>query len=95
MRLTGDLPILCLAQYQHQEVPSFLAFHSLLLRSQPKENDIFRVRNVSENHEDNYNKQIPLQFWTTYSAVAHITRAALIILKTVDISLSTKHLQKV
>lgn len=32
----GDLPTLCLAQYQHQEVQSFLAFHSLSLHSQPK-----------------------------------------------------------
>lgn len=43
-----DLPILYLAQYQHQEVQSFLAFHSLLLHSQPKENDIFRTVNFCE-----------------------------------------------
>lgn len=44
MKLTDacDLPILYLVQYQHQEVQSFLAFHSLLLHSQPEENEIYR-----------------------------------------------------
>lgn len=49
---------------------------------------------LSENHEDKYNRQVPLQFWTIYSAVAHVIRAALIILQTADVSCIEKVLAK-